>query len=65
MKEIAISLWELTRDEARNMPERTQLLWFNTLTTRKGVDTIGKGCLARDKHCANTVKFFAFEEDAQ
>lgn len=61
-KEIAVSLWELTKEEAAKLPEGTQVLIYNPVTSNYKVETIGKNCLARDKHAVPSLKYFAFEE---
>lgn len=62
MKEISVSLWELSRQEAKELPDGTQLLFFNTLANTYGVDTLdGRKCLCRNRNCSDYVKFFAFD----
>ena len=61
-KQINISLWELSKQGAAKLPDGTQVLIYNPMTSYYKIETIGKGCLARDKHAYEKLKYFSFEE---
>ena len=61
-KEIAVSLWEHTKEEASKLPDGTTILIFNPLTCDYSIDRAGKRCIARDKHAVPQLKYFTFEE---
>lgn len=61
-KEISVSLWELTKQEAASLPNGKQVLIYNPLTQGYKVETIDKSCLARNKHAYSGLKYFSFEE---
>ena len=62
MKEINVTLWELTKEEAARLPDGTQVLIYNPITDDYKLERIGKRCLARDKHAINELKYFLFED---
>ena len=55
-------LWELTKEEAAKLPEGTQVLIYNPITSQYKVESIDKRCLARDKHAVPNLKYFSFKE---
>ena len=61
-KEISVSLWEHTKDEAAKLPEGTTILIFNPITSDYKIEHAGKRCIARDKHALPNLKYFTFEE---
>ena len=61
-KEIVALLWELTKEEAAKLPEGTQVLIYNPITSQCKVESIDKRCLARDKHAVPNLKYFSFKE---
>ena len=63
MKEVNITLYELTREEAAKLPTNKQYLIFNSFMNTYRVERAGPGCLARSKHAASYVKYFIFDRD--
>ena len=62
-KEIAASLWELSKDEAAKLPEGTTILIYNPLTADYSIDRAGKKSVARNKHAVPQLKYFTFEKN--
>ncbi len=62
MKEITISLWEMTKEEAQAFPEDKQMLVYNPLMGTYKVEYGGKKCLANHKHVIPQIKYFSFED---
>ena len=61
-KEIAISLWEHTKEEASKLLNGTTMLIYNPITNDYKIEHAGKHSLARDKHAVPQLKYFTFEE---
>lgn len=63
MKEVNITLYELTREEAAKLRTGKQYLIYNSLCETYRVERAEPGCLARSKHAASYVKYFIFDRD--
>ena len=63
MKEITISLWELTKEEAAKVPTGKEILICNTFLNTYRVERSGKGCIARSRYAAPYLKYFIFNRD--
>ena len=63
MKEVNITLYELTREEAAKLPTNKQYLFYNSFMNKYGVERAEPGCLARSKHAASYVKYFIFDRE--
>lgn len=62
MKEIAISLWELTKEETVRVPEQ-QILIYNTLTGNFSIEwNTHKSFIGRSKYASDKLKYFSFKE---
>ena len=61
MREISISLWELSKDEASRLPDGTATLIFNPVTSDYKIEYSGKRSSANDKHACSNLKYFTFE----
>lgn len=62
MKEIVVSLWELTREEAKTLPQNMQMLVYNPLAGTYHVEWGGKKNFVNNKHAIPQLKYFRFEE---
>lgn len=66
MKEISISLWELTSDEAQTMPEDKDILVYNSFFNEYSLVRGGPACKKKLKVVSSLIKpclhFFSFEE---
>lgn len=62
MKQIDVALWELTKEEVKELPDTHQILIFNPLTKRYRVEYADKKCVARSRTAASCLKYFSFEE---
>lgn len=61
-RKIAVTLWELTKEEAARLPDGAQVLIYNPLTENCKIESIGKNCLARSKHAYSGLKYLSFKE---
>lgn len=61
MKEIAVSLWELTKEEVCELKDNQQVLIYNPITRTYKVEYCDKKCIARNKHVIPDLKYFTFE----
>lgn len=61
MKEISITLWELTKDEVNRLPDGTTVLIYNSLTLDYKLEYSGKNCISRSKYAFSSLKYFTFE----
>ena len=62
MKKIDVALWELTKEEVKQLPVIHQILIFNPLTKRYRLEYADKKCVARSKTALSCLKYFSFEE---
>ena len=62
MKEITISLWELTREEAARLRNGKEYLIYNSLCNTYRVERSEPGCLARNKRAASYIKLSSLAE---
>ncbi len=62
MKEISVSLWELTKEETAKKTEGDQILIYNPLTGRFRLENGGKGSLSRSKTAYSGLKYFSFKD---
>ena len=62
MKSVDVELWELTKEEVRQLPEGTQVLIYNPLTGRKSLDDAGKKCIANSKYASDKLVYLVFEK---
>ena len=58
MKEINISLKELTKEEVCKLDENAQVLIYNTLTHKFSLEYADKKCIARSKHASEFLVYF-------
>lgn len=61
MKEISISIWELKKEEVKNLPENTQVLVYNPMTGTYLIEYADKKCLANYKYASSYLKYFTFD----
>lgn len=62
MKEISVSLWELTQEEALALPSTVPVLAFNTWDKRYFVTYNEKGSFIKDKVSSRHIKYLAFDD---
>lgn len=62
MKPVNIELWELSKEEVKQLPEGTQVLIYNRLTGRVSLDDAGKKCIANSKYASDKLVYFVFEK---
>lgn len=62
MKEIAVALWELSRDEVKRLDESMQVLVYNKLTQVYFLEYATKKCIANYKYATDNLVYFTFEE---
>ena len=63
MKEVTVSLWEITKEEALKLPPWTQILIYNSLLGVYRVEWIDdNNCIVWSKSVPEHVRFFSFEE---
>ena len=61
MKEIQVSLWEMTKDEAASLPDGEQYLIYNPTFDYYKVETAGQNCLARNKNALPKLIYLSFD----
>ena len=62
MKEIEIVLWEVSKEEAKQLKELTSILIYNTLSRDYSIEHANKKSIFNSKYCSEYLKFFTFEE---
>lgn len=62
MKEIEITLWEISKQEAQKLKELTPVLEYNTLTNDYSIEHSTKRAIFNNKYCSEYLKFFTFEK---
>lgn len=63
MKEISVTLWELTKEEAASR-KSGQILVYNPIMGHNRIDDCAsKNCIARNKHAIKELKYFSFNEE--
>lgn len=63
MKEVSVSLWELTRKEAAELPDGKSILVYDTFLRTYRIERSGKGCIARSRYAVSYLKYFVFDLD--
>lgn len=63
MKEVNITLYELTREEAAKLPTKKQYLIYNSILNTYIVDRAGPRCIARAERPVSYLKYFIFDRD--
>lgn len=59
MKEIQVSLWEMTKEEAAAMPEGSQFLVYNKIMDCYRIETGGKNNIAKSPYAANHLVYIS------
>ena len=62
MKSVEIEMWELTKEEVRQLPDGTQVLIYNPLTERKSLDDAGKKCIANSRYASDKLVYLVFDK---
>ena len=66
MKRIEISLWEITKEEARLLPPQAQVLIFNTLIGTYRIEYAGeKRGIVHSKHASEFLRYFSFDKPSE
>ena len=60
MKEVSVSLWEITQEEALTLPTTVPVLAFNTWTSTYFIAYNEKGSFIRDKVSSRHIKYLTF-----
>lgn len=61
MKEVQVSLWEMTKEEAAALPDGTQYLIYNPIFDYYKVEKSGRQSIARCKTALPSLKYFSFD----
>lgn len=61
MKEIQISLWEMTKEEAACVPRGNQYLIYNPILRYYRVETSGRHDIAKSNSAISSLKYFSFD----
>lgn len=62
MKEVSITLWELTKEEAKQLEELTPVLVYNKLSANYSIEYAGRKAIFNSKYCSEHNVFLAFEK---
>lgn len=62
MKEIAISLWEITKEEAQKLEDYTEVLIHDSLTGCNSIEYANKKAIFNSKYCSHKLIFFTFNK---
>ena len=62
MKRIEVELWELTKDEVKELPEGIEVLVYNSLIDHYFIERSGKECIANYKYASDKLVYFVFEK---
>ena len=66
MKQIEISLWEITKEEAKQLPPYTQVLIFNTFTGTYNIEYAGeKRGIVHSKYASEFLRYFSFDKPSE
>ena len=60
MKEVSVTLKELTKEEVCELSEDAQVLIYHTLTHKFDLQYADKKCIARSKHASEYLVYFIF-----
>lgn len=63
MKEVTISLIELTKEEAAKLPDGKELLVYNSFMNTYKIHYAGHNCIARIKYAASYLRYFIFDRN--
>lgn len=65
MKEISVTMWELTKEEAASR-KGGQILVYNPIMEHYRIENCAaKNCIARNKHALKELIYFSFNEEAK
>lgn len=62
MKEVNVTLFELTKDEAAALPDGAQVLIYNPIMDTYRLERMCHSSLARSRFAAKYVKYFVFNK---
>ena len=65
MKQIEISLWELTKEEVIKLPPNVQFLIYNPIMRTYHLEYPGRKCIANSKHALPPLKYFVFDDPSE
>lgn len=62
MKQVSVTLWELTKEEAQKLKEATPVLIYNTLSCNYTIELANKNSVFFKKNCPAYDVFFTMKE---
>lgn len=62
MKEVSITLWELSKEEAKQLEELTPVLVYNKLSANYSIEYAGTKAIFNNKYCSEHNVFLVFKK---